>query len=274
MRKLHLAAVLVIVAVLVAGVASIVVLNSGQTQKPNSPVLYTYHVVNTYPHDTGAFTEGLVFDEGVLYESTGGYGTTFGSHNSDVSSLRQVDLESGNVTKEILLAGEYFGEGLTVVNDSLIQLTWQNGIGFVYNKETFALEGNFSYHTEGWGLTYNGSELIMSDGTSNLYFLNPVTFQKVGQVSVHDGNASVTNINELEYINGDVYANIWLTQKIAIINPQTGTVKGWIDLTGLYQPNDENSVLNGIAYDSQTNRLFVTGKNWPNLYQITITPSK
>ena len=272
MRKLHLAAALVIVAVLMAGVASIVVLNSGQTQKPNSPIFYTYHVVNTYPHDTGAFTEGLVFDDGVLYESTGGYGMAFGSHNSDVSSLRRVDLESGNVTKEILLSGDYFGEGLTVVNDSLIQLTWQNGIGFIYNKETFALEGNFSYPTEGWGLTYNGSSLIMSDGTSNLYFLNPVTFQKTGQVSVHDGNASVTNINELEYINGDVYANIWLTQKIAIINPQTGTVKGWIDLTGLYQPNGGNSVLNGIAYDSQTNRLFVTGKNWPNLYQITITP--
>ncbi len=157
-----------------------------------------------------------------------------------------------------------------MVNDSLIQLTWQSEIGFIYDKDTFALKGNFSYHTEGWGLTYDGKKLIMSDGTSNLYFLDPTTFQKTGQVSVHDGNASVTEINELEYINGAVYANIWLTQKIAIIEPNTGTVKGWIDLTGIY-PNNENSVLNGIAYDSQTNRLFVTGKNWPNLYQITIT---
>ncbi len=271
MRKLHLAAVIVIVAVLAASVGSIVVLNSQQTPKSNSPVLYTYHVIKTYSHDTGAFTEGLVYDNGTLYESTGGYGDTFGVSSSDVSSLRRVDLENGNVTKEILLASDYFGEGLTVVNGSLIQLTWQNGIGFIYNKETFALEGNFSYNTEGWGLTYDGKELVMSDGTSNLYFLDPVTFQKTGQVTIHNGNASVTNINELEYINGDVYANIWLTQKIAIINPQTGTVKGIIDLTGLYQPNGE-SVLNGIAYDSQTNRLFVTGKNWPNLYQITITP--
>jgi glutamine cyclotransferase len=240
----------------------------------NGPTTYTYKIIKTFPHNISAFTEGLVFNNGVLYESTGGYGVTFNSQSSDVSSLHQVDLESGNVNKEILLSGQFFGEGLTVVNDSLIQLTWQNGIGFVYNKETFALEANFSYNTEGWGLTYNGSNLIMSDGTSNLYFLNPITFQKTGQINVHDGNASITNINELEYINGDVYANIWLTQKIAIINPQTGAVKGWIDLTGLYQPNSENSVLNGIAFDSQTNRLFVTGKNWPNLYQITITPTK
>ncbi len=146
-------------------------------------------------------------------------------------------------------------------------------MGFVYNKETFGLLGNFSYSTEGWGLTYNGRELIMSDGSSNLTFLDPVTYQKVGQVSVHDGNANVTNINELEFINGDVYANIWLQQKIAIINPQTGSVKGWIDLTGIYQSNNPDDVLNGIAYDAHSNSLFVTGKNWPNLYQITIIPT-
>ena len=188
--------------------------------------------------------------------------------------LRRVDLESGVVQQEISLPAEFFGEGLTVVNDSLVQLTWQNHVGFVYDKVTFDLQGNFTYSTEGWGLTYNGSDLIMSDGTSNLYFLDPTTFQKTGQVSVHDGNTSVTNINELEYVNGDVYANIWLQQKIAIINPQNGQVKGWIDLSGIYQSNDPNAVLNGIAYDSQTNRLYVTGKDWPNLYQITITPKK
>ncbi|MCL4429566.1 MAG: glutaminyl-peptide cyclotransferase [Chloroflexi bacterium] len=262
MQRVTLAAVLAIVAVLVAGVAGIAVLNSEQTPKPSSPVLYTYHIVKAYPHDTSAFTEGLVFDDGVLYESTGQFGA---------SSLRRVNLEDGTVQQEVLLPGQYFGEGLTVVNDSLIQLTWQSKIGFIYDKQTFRLLGNFSYSTEGWGLTYNGTELIMSDGTSNLYFLNPTTFQKTGQVNVHDGNTSVTNINELEYINGDVYANIWLTQKIAIINPNTGTVKGWIDLTGIY-PNNGNAVLNGIAYDQQTNRLFVTGKDWPNLYQIQITP--
>jgi glutaminyl-peptide cyclotransferase len=229
----------------------------------NGPTIYGYKIVKIYPHNTTAFTEGLVFDNGILYESTG-----------ELSSLRRVDLESGVVQQEVNLPSEFFGEGLAVVNDSLVQLTWQNHVGFVYDKVTFDLKGNFTYSTEGWGLTYNRSELIMSDGTSNLYFLDPTTFQKTGQVSVHDGNTSVTNINELEYVNGDVYANIWLQQKIAIINPQNGQVKGWIDLSGIYQSNDPNAVLNGIAYDSQTNRLYVTGKDWPNLYQITITPKK
>jgi glutaminyl-peptide cyclotransferase len=270
MKKVWYTSVIVIVVVLVAAVAwTFLSSPEGNSTKPTQ---YTYSIVKTYPHDTSAFTEGLVYDNGSLYESTGGYGAMFGFSSSDISSLRRVDLETGNVTKEILMPSNYFGEGLAVVNDSLIQLTWQNGIGFIYNKETLTLEGNFSYQTEGWGLTYNGTELIMSDGTSNLYFLDPCTFQKTGQITVHDGNTSVTNINELEYINGDVYANIWLTQKIAIINPQTGTVKGWIDLTGLYQSNNQDSVLNGIAYDLQTNRLFVTGKNWPYLYQITIKP--
>jgi glutamine cyclotransferase len=222
---------------------------------------YTYKIVKTYPHDTSAFTEGLVFDNGVLYESTG-----------MSSSLRRVDLESGSIQKQIDLPAEYFGEGLTVVNDSLVQLTWQNHIGFIYDKATFGLLGNFSYSTEGWGLTYNGSCLIMSDGSSNLHFLDPVTYQKVGQVNVHDGSASITNINELEYVNGDIYANIWLQQKIAIINPQTGAVKGWIDLSGIYQTVDPNAVLNGIAYDTKTSSLYITGKDWPHLYQITITP--
>ena len=266
MKRVHLAAILVVVAVLVAGVVWVVTLNSGQAPTDSGlPTLYNYHIAKTYPHDTTAFTEGLVFDNGVLYESTGT--GEFGS-----SSLRRVNLENGGVQKEIFLPSQYFGEGLTVVDGSLVQLTWQNNIGFIYDKETFGLQGNFSYVTEGWGLTYNGSELIMSDGTSNLTFLDPVTFQKTGQVSVHDGNTSVTNINELEYVKGDVYANIWHQQKIAIINPQTGMVKGWIDLTGIYQSNNTEEVLNGIAYDSQTNRLFITGKDWPNLYQITITP--
>jgi glutaminyl-peptide cyclotransferase len=229
----------------------------------NGPTIYGYKIVKIYPHNTTAFTEGLVFDNGILYESTG-----------ELSSLRRVDLESGVVQQEVNLPAEFFGEGLAVVNDSLVQLTWQNHVGFVYDKVTFDLKGNFTYSTEGWGLTYNRSELIMSDGTSNLYFLDPTTFQKTGQVSVHDGNTSVTNINELEYVNGDVYANIWLQQKIAIINLKNGQVKGWIDLSGIYQSNDPNAVLNGIAYDSQTNRLYVTGKDWPNLYQITITPKK
>jgi glutamine cyclotransferase len=227
----------------------------------NGPTIYTYEIVRTYPHNTNAFTEGLVFDNGVLYESTGEYG---------FSSLRRLNLDTGNVQQNVLLSSSYFGEGLTIVNDSLIQLTWREKIGFIYDKETFGLLGNFSYSSEGWGLTFNKIDLIMSDGTSKLTFLDPVTFQIVRQVNVYDGNTPVTNINELEYINGDVYANIWLQQKIAIINPQTGMVKGWIDLTGIYQTNNADEVLNGIAYDSQTDRLFVTGKDWPNLYQIKI----
>jgi glutamine cyclotransferase len=227
----------------------------------NGPTSYTYKIVKTYRHDPSAFTEGLVFDNGVLYESTG-----------LTSSLRRVDLESGNVLQKVSLSEEYFGEGLAVVNYSLVQLTWQNQIGFIYDKSTFSLLGNFSYNTEGWGLTYDGNRLIMSDGSSKLTFLDPITFQKNGQVIVHDGKTSIANINELEYVNGDVYANIWLQQKIAIIDPQNGNVKGWIDLTGIYQSHNIDDVLNGIAYDSQNNRLFITGKYWPNLYQIIIIP--
>ena len=238
-------------------------MESGTTRNvSDSPVHYTYRIVNTYPHDTSAFTEGLVFSNGSLFESTGEYGT---------SSLRRLTLQAADVLQEYKLSSEYFGEGLTAVNGSLIQLTWLDRMGFVYDQDTFGLLRNFSYSTEGWGLTYDGSNLIMSDGTSKLTFLNPETFEVVRQVSVKDGNNSITNINELEYINGDVYANIWMTQKIAIINPQTGQVKGWIDLSGIYQSNDVNAVLNGIAYDSQTGGLFVTGKNWPHLYEIEIS---
>ena len=241
MDRVTLAAVLFVLVVLVASGIGVILLNSEQTPaNSDSPTLYTYHIVKTYPHDTDAFTEGLVFNNGILYESTGEYGS---------SSLRRVNLENGSVQQEVLLPSQYFGEGLTAVNNSLIQLTWQNNIGFIYDKDTFGLLGNFSYATQGWGLTFNGSELIMSDGSSNIYFLDPVTFQRVGQISVHDGNTPVTNINELEYVKGYVYANIWQQQKIAIINPQTGAVKGWVDLTGLYQSNDPSAVLNGIAYD-------------------------
>lgn len=293
MKRAYLAAVLLIIAVLAVSMVSYVLFNlkqpSGalvpeQTSEPSvspkqtadpsnssggsnasssEPKLYTYNIVKVYPHDSNAFTEGLVINDGVLYESTGLYGN---------STLRRVDLESGNVLQEFRLSNGYFGEGITIVNGAIVQLTWLENVGFVYDKETFGLLRNFSYSTEGWGITYNGSQLIMSDGTSNLYFLDPVTYQKVGQVSVHDGNVSVANINELEYINGDVYANIWLQEKIAIINPQTGQVKGWINLTGLYQSGNSDYVLNGIAYDSKTDSLFITGKNWPNLYEIKPIP--
>jgi glutamine cyclotransferase len=255
MKKLHLTIILVITVALVIGSVILVLLN-------NRP---PYEIVKVYPHDQNAFTEGLVIEKGVLYESTGLYG------NSN-STLRRVDLETGNVLQSYVLPDEFFGEGITVFGDRIIQLTWQNQKGFVYDKHSFELLQEFSYPTEGWGITNDGTQLIMSDGTANLYFLDPETFQKVGQVEVRDGNASVTNLNELEYVNGEVYANVWLTNKIAIINPQTGQVKAWIDLSGIYtqESNDPNSVLNGIAYDVEGDRLFVTGKMWSQLFEIKL----
>jgi glutaminyl-peptide cyclotransferase len=238
-----------------------------------SATQYTYKIINTYPHNTNAFTEGLIYSEGYLYESTGLLEDTSGNILGP-SSLRQQELATGNIIQQTNLPLQYFGEGMTIVNNKVIQLTWQTHIGFIYDKNTFAQIGNFTYSTEGWGLTYNGSQLIMSDGTDKLYFFDPTTFQRTSQVQVLDGNTPIVNINELECVNGDIYANIWLTNKIAIINSQTGQVKAWIDLTGLPGPTNPNadSVLNGIAYDQQNNRLFVTGKEWPNLYQIKLVP--
>ena len=270
MKPVYVAAAVVVVALLLAGLVWAAWLNSEQTsnqQGSEGVVEYTYSIVATFPHDTSAYTEGLVFANGSLYESTGNYGS---------SSLRQVSLENGSVLQQVMLPSEYFGEGLTAVNDLLVQLTWRNGVGFVYERATLGLLGNFSYATDGWGLTFDGSRLIMSDGSSKLYFLDPTTFQRTGEVSVHSGNSSVMSINELEYVNGAIYANVWPTQRIALINPQTGAVKGWIDMSGLYEANNPSNnpdkVLNGIAYDTQAGRLFVTGKDWANLYQIQITP--
>jgi glutamine cyclotransferase len=249
--------------VIIVAVAAIVLLLGNQGQESSTPTQYTYKVINTYPHDTTAFTEGLVYDNGSLCESTGMMGA---------SSLRRVDLQSGNIQQEHMLPSEYFGEGLTAVNGTLVQLTWQSHIGFIYEEQSFRLQGNFSYPTEGWGLTCDGSRLIMSCGNATLHFLDPNSYAVIGQVTVKDGATEVTNINELEYVNGDVYANIWQTTKIAIINPTSGQVKGWVDLSGLHQQQGTDDVLNGIAYDKQNGRLFVTGKDWPNLYQIELTP--
>ena len=266
MKKSLVIASLLIVVILVLSASILVYVNSNKPQpNPSAVTQYTYTIINTYPHDTNAFTEGLIYSDGFLYEGTG--------INGD-SSLRRVNLTTGTVQQQVMLPSQYFGEGIAIVGTKIIQLTWQSRIGFIYDKTTFALLGNFSYITEGWGLTFDGKHLIMSDGTDNLYFLDPTTFQRTGQVAVHDGNTTVVNINELEYINGNVYANIWLTNTIAIINPQTGQVKGWIDLAelpGEQNPNP-NAVLNGIAFDQANNRLFVTGKDWPSLYQIKLVP--
>jgi glutamine cyclotransferase len=231
------------------------------TPTQQKPLIYTYSIVHTYPHDISAFTEGLVFQDGSLFESTGMFA---------YSSLRRVDLASGEVLQQTVLDSQYFGEGIAVVNDTIVQLTWRNHVGFVYGKDNFTLLRTFIYQTEGWGITFNGTHLIMSDGSPNLYFLDPATFAVVGQVSVRDGKTPIMNINELEYVNGDLYANIWMDAKIAVINPSTGQIKAWIDLSGLHSESNIDDVLNGIAYDQQTGRLFVTGKNWPSLYEIKL----
>ena len=253
---------LVLSAVLiVALLSSIALALQGQPAESASPTpTYTCQILHTYPHDSAAFTEGLVYVDSFLYESTGHYGS---------STLRRVDLEMGNVLQQADLPSQYFGEGIAVVGDRIVQLTYMSHTGFIYNKATFALLGNFTFDTQGWGLTYDGNRLIMSDGSSTLYFLNPETFERTGQVQVHDGNATVSNLNELEYIQGEVYANIYQQQKIAVINPQTGQVTAWVDLSGV---SEAAGVSNGIAYDAQNNRLFLTGKNWAHLYEVQLVP--
>ena len=237
------------------------------TKSSTSPApVYTYKVIDVYPHDANAFTEGLVYYDGFLYESSGLYGN---------SSLRRVDLDTGQVLQIYNLSSRYFGEGITIFDNAIIQLTWQNNVGFVYGLNSFGLLQNFSYPDEGWGLTNNGSQLIMSDGTSNLYFLDPQTFQRTGEITVHDGATPVEDLNSLAYINGSVFANVYPTDRIAVINPGTGQVTAWIDLTGIENLtgchcNVGNDVLNGIAYDAQDDRLFITGKDWPSVFQIQI----
>jgi glutamine cyclotransferase len=234
---------------------------------PADPVpVYTVRVVNTYPHDRGAFTEGLVIQDGVLYESTGLNGQ---------STLRRVDLETGAVLQNITLAPAYFGEGVTVLGSKIYQLTWQSHVGFVYDRKSLTFLGGFHYPTEGWGLTHDGQRLIMSDGTATLHFLDAGTLAETGQVQVTDRGQPVMRLNELEYIHGEVWANVWLTDLIARINPETGQVVGWLDLSGLLSPEDLSQpvdVLNGIAYDSDHDRLFVTGKWWPKLFEIELIP--
>ena len=238
------------------------------TKSPQPVPIYTYMILNTYTHDRDAFTQGLVLENGVLYEGTGLYGK---------SSLRKVDLETGKVLQVHRLPSAYFGEGITILGDTIIQLTWQAKRGFVYDKNSFEVLREFTYKTEGWGITNDGKRLIMSDGTSTLYFLDANTFIVTGHVQVYDNNVTVANLNELEYIRGQVYANVWHTDSIAIIDPNSGRVTGWIDLSGLLPPKTDDmpvDVLNGIAYDTEAGRLFVTGKLWPSLFEIELVTKK
>jgi len=227
---------------------------------------YSYKVINTYHHDNEAFTQGLFYDNGYLYEGTGLNGN---------SSLRKVDIKSGNIVQYVKLEDEYFGEGIAYFNNKIVQLTWKSNIGFVYDRETFNFLSTFNYVTEGWGLAYDGKDLIMSDGTSSLYYLDTSDFTVLKTLNVYDGNGPIDKLNELEFIDEKIYANVWLTNYIIIISPNTGKVIGRIDLTDLVENIKDGNIseLNGIAYDEDNDRLFITGKLWPYVYEIELIPN-
>jgi glutamine cyclotransferase len=255
---------LVVVSLLIAACPLLI----GQTASPvsaNAPPEYTFTVVRVFPHDISAYTQGLAYRDGFLYEGTGRNGH---------SSLRRVRLETGEVLQRVDLGAEYFGEGITILNDNVFQLTWTSQTGFVYDVNDFHLLRKFSYSGEGWGLATNGRELFLSDGTAEIRVLDPESFHEKRRIKVHDRSVPVDQLNELEFVDGQIFANVWHTNRIARISPQTGDVVGWIDLTGLlssvYRLEPE-AVLNGIAYDSTRKRLFVTGKLWPSVFEITLS---
>ena len=235
----------------------------GNLQQRSAPI-YGYEVVHTYPHDPKAYTQGLVYQDGYLYESTGLHGQ---------SSLRRVELGTGKILKEVDLAPQFFGEGLALQGGRMFQLTWQSKTGFIYDLGTFDRIGKFSYFGEGWGLTFDGSSLIMSDGTDRLRYLDPQTQKPGRELKVKHGEQPLIYLNELEFIKGQIYANVYQTERIARIEPDSGRVVSWIDLGGLLKAEDRKKpvdVLNGIAYDAEHDRLFVTGKLWPKLFEIRV----
>jgi glutamine cyclotransferase len=221
----------------------------------------TVRVVNTYPHDPNAFTQGLVFLDGELYEGTGRNGE---------SSLRRVALDSGELLQRRNLGALYFGEGITIMNERVYQLTWQSQLGFVYDRTTFELQKTFFLPGEGWGITHDGTNLIVSDGTAQLRFLDPETQQEVKRITVTEDGLPVNRLNELEYINGEVWANVWYTDFIVRIDPATGQIRSKLDLTGLHPTRGADDVLNGIAWDASAERLFVTGKLWSSLFEVEV----
>jgi glutamine cyclotransferase len=228
------------------------------------PKTYTYEVIKVYPHDAKAFTQGLVFENGFFYEATGLKGE---------STIRKVQLSSGEPIQSYTIDPKVFGEGITIFKDKIIQLSWQDNLGFVYDKKTFQLIEKFSYPTEGWGITNDGKNLIMSDGSNRIFFLESQSYSEIGRIEVYDNKGPVEELNELEYIDGEIYANIWRTDKIARIDPKSGKVLAYIDLSKILPSKDykpETDVLNGIAYDVEGKRLFVTGKKWPKLFEIKL----
>ncbi len=233
------------------------------TASDDIPV-YTYMIVNIFPHDHEAYTQGLIYADGYFYESTGQRGQ---------STLRKVDINTGASLQWHHLPDNYFAEGITLFHDQIIQLTWEAYTGFVYDRESFMVLEEFYYNTEGWGITNDGERIIMSDGSSDLYFLEPGTFAILDQITVTANDIPIRNLNELEYINGEIYANVMPSNRIARINPKTGKITGWIDLTGILNTVKQGyavDVLNGIAYDAENDRLFVTGKLWPKVFEIKV----
>ncbi|MBK5257565.1 MAG: glutaminyl-peptide cyclotransferase [Vicinamibacteria bacterium] len=227
---------------------------------------FSFKVVKAYPHDPTAFTQGLVFADGIFYESTGLNGQ---------STLRKVTPETGAVIQQVAVEPQYFAEGLALVGDELVQLTWQHQLGFVYDKATLKLLRTFDYPTEGWGMAFDGKTLVMSDGSSRLFFLDPKTRRPLRSLQARDGARPIEHLNELEFVKGELWANVWQTDQIVKIDPATGRVTGWIDLSGLLRREargPEGDVLNGIAWDKAQDRIFVTGKKWPWLFQIELVP--
>ena len=225
---------------------------------------YGYQIVNIFPHDSNAFTQGLILSNGQLLESTGEEGR---------SSLRRVDLESGKILKKVDVPEPYFAEGIALLNGKIYQLTWQHQVGFIYDAQTFDRLGQFNYDGEGWGLTTDGQSLILSDGSSRIRFIDPTSFRVTRSINVQDVNMPVSELNELEYVQGQIYANVWHDNKIAVIDPQSGRVTSWLNLNGLMpagELQDPEAVLNGIAYDQASDKLIVTGKLWPRLFEIKV----
>ncbi|MCQ8184592.1 glutaminyl-peptide cyclotransferase [Parvularcula maris] len=238
-------------------------------QPPLTPEVVKAEVVATYPHETTAFTQGLLFADGVLIESTGREGQ---------SRLRKLSIRTGRPLMEVALPDEVFGEGTARVGERLITLTWRSGEAYVYDLQTLEEVGKFSYEGEGWGLTYDGERLIMSDGSDRLRFLDPETFEEIGEVEVTLSGQKIGRLNELEYVDGRVWANVFMQDFLVRIDPETGAIDQVADLQGLYpralRKSPINDVLNGIAYEESSGRLFVTGKNWPNMYEIKLTPKE
>lgn len=244
-----------------ASAVSIAPARARQRRLARAAPVHGYRVVNIYPHDPEAFTQGLIFQDDALYEGTGLEGR---------SSIRKVRLETGEVLRIRRLDPELFGEGITAWDDTLVELTWQSGVAFVYDRATFRPLRRFRYTGEGWGLTQDGKHLIMSDGSASLRFLDPRSFREVKRIIVRDAGQPVMHLNELEWVRGEILANVWQTDRIARISPSDGRVRAWVDLRGLLDRHDAASVdvLNGIAYDAARDRLFVTGKLWPKLFEI------